>query len=416
LLKRLEVKLVPDKRRVVCLPLPFSSNKEKIQRVKRIYENIIRLDEKSTQKTYNDFMGDFSYRHKSFLRILKDILSQIKQYLPVNYQLTEIQQLVLASYFVMEYSIEAAALFNPSLIMHPVQDNKDKLKILISLRAIGEGHISSIEFVEGYIDQNGDVGIIDRELSCSLPKLCAVDIEKSVLEFNDYVSLNEQVIFPLSPDESHGIEDVRFVKFYDGNNEESYYGTFTAYDGKNIKSKLICTTDFKKYTICSMKGSAIGDKGMALFPKKINGNYSMISRQDGENIRIMFSDDLICWENSEIIQTPEFPWQYGKLGNCGSPIELDEGWLLLIHGVGPIRKYVMGAYLLDKNNPTVVLKRTKEPILVANGIEREGYVPNVVYSCGGICHKDRIYIPFGISDLSSGMVSVTVADLLNSMQ
>ena len=284
------------------------------------------------------------------------------------------------------------------------------------MRATGEGHISSIEFVEGYIGQNGELDLIDRESSCNLPKLCVADIEKSVLEFNDDVSLNEQVIFPLTRDESNGIEDVRFVKFEDGNNENSYYGTFTAYDGKLIKSKLICTRDFKKYTIRSMKGSAISDKGMALFPRKINGKYAMISRQDGENIRIMFSKDILYWESSEIIQEPEFPWQFGKLGNCGSPIELDEGWLLLTHGVGSLRKYVIGACLLDLNDPSKVIAKLKEPLLSPNKDEREGYVPNVVYSCGGILHNRQIILPYAMSDSVSGFVTVDVAALVSRMK
>lgn len=224
------------------------------------------------------------------------------------------------------------------------------------------------------------------------------------------------MIFPLTRDESNGIEDVRFVKFEDGNNENSYYGTFTAYDGKLIKSKLICTRDFKKYTIRSMKGSAISDKGMALFPRKINGKYAMISRQDGENIRIMFSKDILYWESSEIIQEPEFPWQFGKLGNCGSPIELDEGWLLLTHGVGSLRKYVIGACLLDLNDPSKVIAKLKEPLLSPNKDEREGYVPNVVYSCGGILHNRQIILPYAMSDSVSGFVTVDVAALVSRMK
>ena len=230
------------------------------------------------------------------------------------------------------------------------------------------------------------------------------------------IPLNEQVIFPLTADESNGIEDVRFVRFEEDGGNSEYYGTFTAYDGSNIKSKLICTSDFKKYTIHSMKGSAVNDKGMALFPKKINNKYVMISRQDNENIRIMYSDNLLCWENSTILQTPEFPWQFGKMGNCGSPIEVDEGWILLVHGVGPLRKYVMGAYLLDKANPEKIIARTKNYMLSARGKEREGYVPNVVYSCGGICNKGILYIPFALSDISSGVVTVKVKELIGSME
>jgi len=365
--------------------------------------------------TYNNIVKEFSSRHKYFNNALKDTFYKIEPLLPTGYQATELQQLLIASYFLKEYSVEAAALFNPSMVVHPDQDNK-KLKILMSLRACGEGHISSIEFVEGYIDQEGDLELIDRGISCRLPNLRVVDKEKSVIDFDVTTPLKEQVIFPLTADESNGIEDVRFVRFEDDNGLCEYYGTFTAYDGSNIKSKIICTSDFKKYSIHSMRGSAITDKGMALFPKKINNKYAMISRQDGENLRIMYSDDLLCWENSKILQTPEFPWQFAKLGNCGSPIEVDEGWVLLVHGVGPVRKYVMGAYLLDKDNPERIIARTKDFILSAEGKDREGYVPNVVYSCGGICDNNILYIPFAISDISSGIVTVNVKKLIESME
>ena len=220
----------------------------------------------------------------------------------------------------------------------------------------------------------------------------------------------------MTTDESNGIEDVRFVKFTDDQGKQSYYGTFTAYDGRNIKSKLICTEDFKRYTVRSLKGLGIKDKGMALFPRKIDNKYVMISRQDGENIRIMYSEDILTWQSSQIIQMPELPWQLAKLGNCGSPIEINDGWLLLVHGVGPVRKYVIGAYLLDKKDPTKILKRTKKPMLQAQDDEREGYVPNVVYSCGGICHNDTVFIPFALSDYASSVVSIAVNDILNMME
>lgn len=399
-------------RRVVCLPF----NTENEQTVKKTYQNILAQDQDTLNKTYSEILAEFSHRHKYFLTMLKDSYLTIEKYLPEESKnMNNIQKNVLSSYFLKEYSIECAALFNPSMVIHPQQDSKDKLKILMSLRATGEGHISSIEFIEGYIDKTGNLILTERKPGCRLAKLTMVDIEKSIIQFDEDVLFNEQVIFPLTKDESNGIEDVRFVRFEGDNGEISFYGTFTAYDGKNIKSKLVCTTDFKKFTIRSMKGRAIKDKGMALFPRKINNKFAMISRQDGNNIRIMFSDDILTWEDSQIIQEPEFLWQFGKLGNCGSPIELNEGWLLLVHGVGPIRKYVMGAYLLDKENPSKILKRTKMPMLQAEGNEREGYVPNVVYSCGGIYHNDTIFIPFAISDFASGAVSVPVKDLLKMM-
>jgi len=391
--------------------------KNKSNTINRIYNNVKSLDKVLIQEIYDKVVAEFSGRHKDFFKILHNTFTHIKKYLPEKVDnLSDIQKNLLASYFLKEYSVEAAALFNPSMVIHPQQDSKEKLKILMSLRATGEQHISSIEFVEGYINKNNEMELAERGLICRLPELSAVDIEKSVMQFDDDVTLSEQVIFPLTADESNGIEDVRFVWFEDDDGKRSFYGTFTAFNGTQIKSKLICTTDFKKYTIRSMKGQAIEDKGMALFPRKIDNKYAMISRQDGENMRIMFSEDILTWDSSKIIQEPELPWQFAKLGNCGSPIELDEGWLLLVHGVGPLRKYVMGAYLLDKDDPVKILKRTIQPILQAVGDEREGYVPNVVYSCGGICHNNTIFIPFAISDLASSVVSVHVNDILDMME
>ncbi len=407
--KRLSMDLKPDARRVVCLSFS-TGNRDTIN---RIYKSILALSPEIAGDTYNSFMTEFSARHSDFIRHLKSTFEQIQPSLPRGWKLSETKQLLLASYFLKEYSVEAAALFNPSLVVHPVQDDEHRLRILISLRATGEGHISSIEFAEGYIDSTGDVSICPREQPCQLPRHVTADIEKSTLAFDRNTPLSRQVIFPLTADEANGIEDVRFVHFEEDN---MYYGTFTAYDGRHIKSKLIRTPDFVGYTIYSLSGPAIRDKGMALFPRKINNKYAMISRQDGENLRIMYSDDLLHWSETAMLQAPEFPWQLGKIGNCGSPIEVDEGWILWIHGVGPLRKYVIGACLLDKENPHTIIKRTPGYVLSATGGEREGYVPNVVYSCGGIRHEDTLYLPYAISDISSGMVSVKVRELLDLME
>jgi len=417
LLKRLSVELKPDNRRVICFPYYHTVEEEIQKSVVRIYNSTRSLGKVLIHDTHKEMMDEFSFRHKNYGRILENTFRHIEKYIPG--QPTDLEKNyreLLASYFLKEYSVEAAALFNPSMVIHPRQDKSDKLKILMSLRAAGEQHISSIEFAEGYINKNNQMELLERGIGCIMPEAGSVNIEKSVLEFAEDIPLNQQVIFPLTPDESNGIEDVRFVRFKDDDETISYYGTFTAYNGREIKSKLISTTDFRNYTIRSMKGKAIRDKGMALFPRKIANKYVMISRQDGDNIRLMYSGDILTWESSKIIQTPEFAWQFAKIGNCGSPIELDEGWLLLVHGVGPVRKYVMGAYLLDKNDPAIILKRTKKPMLQATGGEREGYVPNVVYSCGGICHNSNLFLPFAISDFASGVVTVPVKDLLKMME
>ena len=416
MLKRLPIELKPDMRRVICFTYNINNKKsvnaKNKKSVKRICNSVARLNSQVLQETFDTLLKEFSSRHKNFLKILEDAYKKIEKNVPEKFQFDKTQRLLIGSYFVMEYALECAALFNPSMVVHPRQDRKDGLKILMSLRAAGEGHISSLEFIEGYVDKNGNLELLERSSRCQLPEVLEKEIERSVVKFEDDIPFSEQVIFPLTEDESNGIEDVRLVLFTDGDGSKKYLGTFTAYDGINIKSKLITTTDFKKYSICSMNGKAIKDKGMALFPRKINGKYAMISRQDGENLRLMYSDDILRY----IIQTPEFPWQLSKIGNCGSPIELEEGWLLLIHGVGPLRKYVIGAYLLDLDNPSKILKRTFQPMLEAKDHEREGYVPNVVYSCGGICQYGRIFIPFAMSDYATGIATVEVNELLNMME
>jgi predicted GH43/DUF377 family glycosyl hydrolase len=224
------------------------------------------------------------------------------------------------------------------------------------------------------------------------------------------------VLFPVSENESRGIEDARFVQFITDNNEIVYYATYTAYDGVAILPQLTKTKDFIKFNISTLHGKAVTNKGLALFPRKIGGRYAMLSRQDGENNYIMFSDNIYFWQKSKMIQEPELPWEFMQLGNCGSPLETDRGWIVLTHGVGPVRQYCLGAVLLDLENPTKIIARLDEPLLTPNQKEREGYVPNVVYSCGAIIHNKELVIPYAMSDINSGIATVAVNDLLNCMR
>jgi predicted GH43/DUF377 family glycosyl hydrolase len=228
--------------------------------------------------------------------------------------------------------------------------------------------------------------------------------------------ISERVIFPVSKNESRGIEDARFVQFFDDGQKMTYYATYTAYNGKTILPQLIETRDFIKFNILTLNGQAVQNKGMALFPRKIGGRYAMLSRQDGENNHIMFSDNIHFWQKSHIIQEPEFPWEFIQIGNCGSPLETAEGWIVLTHGVGPMRKYCIGAMLLDLETPTKVIARLDDPLLAPHEREREGYVPNVVYSCGGVIHNNELVIPYAMSDINSGIATVAVNDLLSSMR
>jgi predicted GH43/DUF377 family glycosyl hydrolase len=383
----------------------------------------------------------------------------------------------------MEYSVESAALFNPSIVPHPDQSRLDKgsLRFIMSLRAIGEGHVSSIVFRSGVLDEHNTVifdpvsdyverpdvhlnPVYDRYLFqlklnemevCNevtahildqLPENFTYDELKEEIgvllakpiffegrqnrtfeimywlansnyevDFHPDHQISERVIFPVSKNESRGIEDARFVQFFDDNGEVTYYATYTAYNGFNILPQLIETKDFIKFKVITLNGKAVKNKGMALFPRKIDGSYVMLSRQDGENNHIMFSDNIRFWQESKIIQEPTRPWEFIQVGNCGSPLETDQGWIVLTHGVGPMRQYCIGAMLLDLENPAKIIARLEEPLLTPQEEEREGYVPNVVYTCGAIFHNSDLVIPYGISDIKSGIATVGVRELINCM-
>ncbi|MCH6573963.1 MAG: glycoside hydrolase family 130 protein, partial [Bacteroidetes bacterium] len=237
-----------------------------------------------------------------------------------------------------------------------------------------------------------------------------------VIKFHTEYGISERVIFPTSTNESSGIEDARFVQFFDEDGESTYYATYTAYNGFSILPQMIKTKDFITFKIITLNGKAIQNKGMALFPRKINGKYAMLSRQDGENNHIMYSDSLYFWQESKIIQEPEMPWEFVQIGNCGSPVETEEGWLVLTHGVGPMRQYCIGAILLDLENPEKIIGRLNEPLITPREGEREGYVPNVVYTCGSLIHNNRLIIPYAMSDIASAIATVSVSELISCMK
>jgi predicted GH43/DUF377 family glycosyl hydrolase len=312
-------------------------------------------------------------------------------------------------------------LFNPSIVPHPDQSGAPKggLRFIISLRAVGEGHVSSLTFRTGTIAADGSLAVDPTARLASVPRVShrvsGPGDDRVELMFKPEEDLSERVIFPVTESQSNGIEDARFVKFSDGD-RESYYATYTAYSGRAIRSELIETSDFMSFRLTPLRGAAARNKGMALFPRKIGGNYAMIARQDNENLYLIYSDDLYTWEGGQILLKPRFPWEFVQIGNCGSPIELDEGWLLLTHGVGPIRKYSIGAALLDKRDPSKVLARSVEPLLRPEPSEREGYVPNVVYTCGAMRHNDQIILPYAVSDTFSSFATIKISALIEAMQ
>jgi predicted GH43/DUF377 family glycosyl hydrolase len=334
--------------------------------------------------------------------------------------LDKTQRGLIGSYFLNEYSFEASALFNPSIVRHPDQTGAPDhgCRFILSLRAVGEGHISSLTFRSGTLAANGSLSIDPAARLASVPRVLSrtsgADGDDVEVMFRGEEELSERVIFPITEAQSNGIEDARFVEFRD-NGQRTFYATYTAYSGRAIRSELLATTDFRSFRMSPLGGSATRNKGMALFPRKINGRYAMIARQDNENLYLIYSDDLYSWNGGQPILQPEYPWEFVQIGNCGSPIELDDCWLLLTHGVGPVRHYSIGAVLLDKNDPSNVLGRSRWPLIRPQPTEREGYVPNVVYTCGAMRHRDQIILPYAVSDTFSTFATIKITALIQAI-
>jgi predicted GH43/DUF377 family glycosyl hydrolase len=335
-------------------------------------------------------------------------------------ELNKIQRRLIGAYFLHEYSFEASALFNPSIVRHPEQSSapENGCRFILSLRAVGEGHISSLTFRSGTIAADGTAAIDPTARLAAVPKVRSrtsrPNGEEVEVIFRPDEELSERVIFPITYAQVNGIEDARFVEFND-DARRTFYATYTAYSGRAIRSELLETTDFRSFRMTPLDGSAALNKGMALFPRKIDGRYAMIGRQDNENLYLIYSDDLYSWEGGRPFLQPEYPWEFVQIGNCGSPIELDDCWLLLIHGVGPVRKYSIGAVLLDKKDPSKVLVRAPEPLVRPEPTEREGYVPNVVYTCGAMRHGDQIILPYAVSDTFSNFATIKISTLMQAV-
>lgn len=469
--------LYPNAKRVLFRPF-IPGNDAKIQRILKM---INEMTEHEVEKTLALVLEDFSHRHLKTEQFLIKRCMEIIFEFHTERSITNNRQLLTGAYFTHEYTLEASALFNPSIIWHYDQSGlpKGSKRFILSLRATGEGHISSIAFRSGILDKENNITFEDisryvtapdaypnrnydkklfevktREMKIAnffsdqifsdFPENFALsDLIKKTHDFlhsignpedhepkhtayalielaqSNYevtytadVALSERVIFPFSPNERNGMEDARFVEFTEDNGEITYYATYTAYNGRMIFPQLLETKDFLNFKINTLNGSEIQNKGMALFPRKINGNYVMLSRQDNENLFIMFSDHVHFWREKQFLMGPENPWELIQIGNCGSPLETKAGWLVLTHGVGPMRKYCIGAALLDINDPTKVIGRIKEPILCPEENEREGYVPNVVYTCGSIINGKDLIIPYAMSDYCTGFVTIVLDDLL----
>lgn len=484
--RRLPVTLRPDASRVLIRPFAPSDGATAqpgsvSPRGLRIISRVLSLTEDEAQQHWDVVCADFGQRHPHIERYFLERFRKVSCWMPTDAQITEVRQLLIGSYFTQEYSIEAAALFNPSAVVAPDQSGVPEggLRFVLSLRAVGEGHISSICFRAGIITPDFQIELgeparwvveaqrdvdesfdlvwfcrkareigIDADflekvtltltekftetqleeavsLTCGMRRdgTCQAQGERLLLlarsnfsvHFNPQQRYSERAIFPVSPSQTNGIEDARFVRFRDDSGSVMYYATYTAYDGRVIFPQLVETEDFLHFHFRTLQGAAVQNKGMALFPRRINGRFAMLSRQDSENIRLMFSDDLYTWETSEILAKPTQPWEFIQMGNCGSPIETGKGWLVLTHGVGAMRKYCISALLLDLDDPTKVIGRLKEPLIRPAPEEREGYVPNVVYSCGGMIHRGQLFLPYATSDWFTSFVLVPMDELLAAL-
>ena len=462
----------PDSARVIVRSFIPSDPKS----VCRVIGRALALTAEEVSSRLDWLHEQFDSRHPCLTCAWEDHYKLVQHFIPHEESLSRDVRLYIGALFSGEYALESAALFNPSIVPHPDQSGLDEgsLRFIMSLRATGEGHISSIAFRSGVIDAAGHVTLDPCSAQTSAPELdpdpkfrkssffrrlhemefdnawsrtlmhalgdyftrseldaACVETHASVHEsrctieciqwlaranyqvnFDPAVPLSQRIIFPTSPSESNGIEDARFVLFTDDDGTRTYYATYTAYNGHTILPQLLETQDFLSFQSRTFDGACVRNKGMALFPRKINGHYVMISRQDDENLYLMSSDDVHVWEKAERLRAPTEVWEAVKIGNCGSPMETGAGWLVLTHGVGAMRRYCIGALLLDLDDPSIVLGHLPLPLLEPDEPARNGYVPNVVYTCGATIHAGHLILPYGLSDTSTTIATINLEDLL----
>ncbi|MDD3276671.1 MAG: glycoside hydrolase family 130 protein [Kiritimatiellales bacterium] len=477
---RTKIVLHPDPTRVLLRPFLQTGDR----RAMKLCAQVMALSDRDVDALWKQVKTEFGSRHAKIEEFLLQRFSRVRACLHPGQKLSKERKLLLGSYFSHEYSLEASALFNPSMVPHPDQSDlpAGSLRFILSLRATGEGHISSVTFRTGVLDKKSGITITDPTRYCLEPaqipntayhkpiferKLQELGLAGSLsrhvldglensftqdelrtrvqeavkdrpmqdrkahtaaakimllaqanyeVQFDADSRPSERVLFPSTPSQSNGIEDARFVLFKHDDGTQNYCATYTAYDGKMVLPQFIETADFLHFKFSTLNGPAVQNKGMALFPRKINGRYVMMGRQDAENIYVLFSDNLHFWNTSQLILKPKFPWEFIQIGNCGSPIETEAGWLVLSHGVGPMRKYCIGAFLLDLNDPTKVIGRLREPLITPDENEREGYVPNVVYSCGSLIHNSRLILPYAMSDYATTFATLSRDELLAAME
>ncbi|MDD4631115.1 MAG: glycoside hydrolase family 130 protein [Proteiniphilum sp.] len=476
-MRRHSIHITPSSRRTLVRPFVPASKYQ----VEHILFRAFAIPKKERKQILQNACERIEVSSEVIQRIFLRHFSHIEHRIPSNIELSKDDKRFIGAFFTQQYALESTALFNPSIVPHPVQDKEGVLRFIISLRAVGEGHISSITFMEGEIDADLNISVaenspivyeperfehhyekelmikkshelgiltnLNRKLFDNMPdefsyeeltkainrtfkENTTVSTEELEVSMNNIRSLalsnfsldfttndlTERAIYPASPSQSNGLEDARFVRFVHDDQHVVYYATFTAYNGKTIMPEFLETSDFKSFKISTLNGPGASNKGMALFPRKINGNYMMLGRQDNESLYIMKSDNLYFWHEYQPLLKPTYDWELIQIGNCGSPIEIDEGWLVITHGVGPVRTYSLGVVLLDKENPLQVIGRLKKPLLTPSKEERSGYVPNVIYTCGAMVVNRTLVLPYAIGDVVTTFATIRLDDLLHEMK
>ena len=424
-LRILDTRLHADPSRVVLRPfhLGWQATTAQGDRAARLVEDIASLSERQASAEYRRVLADFKERHWQTEQMFESRYREVEHQLRLDPErFSRQRKRLIGAYFCHEYTYAAAALMNPSIVPHPDQSGMQggAVRFIMSLRAVGEGHISSIAFREGIAEPDGGFALWPQSsfatsVELDNSDLTCVDCAVTVHRHEDS-SLSNTVIFPITEQQRGGLEDLRLVRFLHDDGSYEWIGTYTAYSGSSIRSELLRTTDFRSFELEPVLGRAGRNKGMALFPQKVDGQYMMIGRQDGKNLFLLRSDDLANWDNEGVLlMEPRFPWEFIQIGNCGSPILTEHGWIVFTHGVGAMRKYALGAALLDKDDPSKLIGRTREPVLTAIDADRSGYVPNVVYTCGVLPVGDSLLVPYGISDSAVGFATTKISDLLALM-
>ena len=420
----LPVVLRPDPARVVIRPFTPADDPSPASivttRAQRLADRVLALDEAALEAELSRVITSLSERLCAIGAVLRRRFDEISGSLIAARPVSAAQACLIGACFCQEYAFEAAALFNPSVVAHPDQSGLEPgaLRFIMSLRGVGEGHVSSIAFRSGVFTAAGAVvmdAVSPEAVSPEITTVAGTGGPVVRLTFGASRDLSEIVISPITYAQRHGIEDLRLVRLVEDDGTARWLGTYTAYGGDEIRQEMLRTDDFASFELTTLGGAAAATKGMALFPRRIGGRYVMLGRLDHENIWLLESDDLVRWEAGTPILSPRAVWEFIQLGNCGSPIEIDEGWLVLIHGVGPVRNYCIGACLLDKADPARVLGRLASPLLRPGPLERYGYVPNVIYSCGGLVNGRTLLLPYGVADSFTAMATVSLDDLVAAM-